>query len=189
MPPPSAALLARVRWAVDHGAHWCGVYWKEEFAFGDRVVNAAAVPLYLLQLVETEALTLDAVASLMAGRSAGAPGTATFQLDRALWDEAVSFALGVRVDARRALVAAEAAYAWAAKGQWMEAYKAAEHAVTLEAHVARDTRYWHTLLYNLGQVLVDKGHVQPGPRLRPHAQTSAGDPRARPQRRGRSKRR
>src|SRR4051812_21786609 len=90
-------ILPLLRWSLNHGRRWCGIYWKEEFTFNHLVVNAASIPLYQLQLIEQGSFTIQDLARMLSKRLID-EGSSNFNLYLALWDEAISFALGCRQD-------------------------------------------------------------------------------------------
>jgi hypothetical protein len=182
--PKRRKLRNRLSGALYRGRCWTACYWRQDFEYDHEVATVAAIPAYLLRLVEAGKMSQAALVGLMAARAT----SQSPQISNALWDEAVSFALGVREDARRAAACGDAAVAMAEEGRWMDAFHAARQAHLLEAQYVTKTRYWHSLLYTLARELVALGHGTHHPFLRSFAQAPPGDPTARRVRRGRPER-
>lgn len=181
-------MLSLLRWSVNYGRRWCGIYWKETFAYRGLSVNAASIPLYQLQLIEQGTLTLEDLAECMTERSIEGSLFTEEILETylELWDEAISYALGCRQDSLRAMAAGESALARVEKDQWMDGFWAAKQAYDLEYNLAGRSRFWHHLLYNVATQLIRLGHGRNEPALRPFQKAPPRNMRSRSLRRGRS---
>ncbi len=143
----------------------------------------AEIPTVWLQRVEREEMTALHIVKLMVEREG--PGTdATKKVYTSLWDEAVSYALGVRKDARRACVYGEYALVLLAQNKGIEAFHVAKQAFDSERELAGQVCYWHRLLYMLATMLVRSGYDDQYPFLRSYTQAPPRTPRQRRERRG-----
>lgn len=176
-----ARLLSSLRWSVNRGRRWCGIYWRQVFEFDGLTVNAAAIPLYQLQLIEQGTLSLDLLAQCMTERSIdGCAFTAEIvEIYLELWDEAISYALGCRQDSLRALAAGEFALTRVERDEWMDGFWAAKQAYELEYNLSGRSRFWGHLLYNLATELIRLGYGRNQPALRPFAKETPRTSRAR----------
>jgi hypothetical protein len=166
--------LERLARLLVHGKRWCQVYWRQVFSYDGVEVNAAAVPIYLVQQIERDQDTIDEIATGLARASSravsGDPERYRARY-RPLWEEAVTYVVGVRQDILRANAAGEFALLAAQQGRWMDAFRAATIAYDLEVEHAQDSRYWHPFLYSLSHVLVRLGHAHSFSDLRRLAKT------------------
>ncbi len=163
----------QLRYGVSYGRRWIGCYWRESFAHEGREVLVAEIPLNLIQRIEHEDLTAERLVELMVSETSRKLDLTDDdrEIYAGLWDEAVHYALGVRVDARRAWVCGEYALVLAKKGDWMQAFKAARQAFDLERTLSGRARYWHRLLYMFADVLLGLGYGLKYPFLRSFTQT------------------
>ncbi len=164
----------QLRRGVSFGRRWISCYWKETFTHEGREVLVAEIPLNLLQRIECEDLTTDTLVDLMTSMTARRREMTVedYEIFKGLWDEAVHYALGVRVDARRAWVYGEYSLVLAKRKEWMSAFKVAKQAFDLERALSGHARYWHRLLYMFANLLIGFGYGLKHPFLRSFSQTS-----------------
>jgi hypothetical protein len=153
--------VGRLRRLLQHGKRWCHIYWRQTFDHKGFEVNAASVPVYLIEQIEREEATVeDVVCGLarMSSRQHTEDPYRLFPVFHGLWDEAVTYVLGVRQDVLRANAAADSALLKAEKGDWMSAFRAACVAYDIEEEHSGNAHYWHPFLYSIADVLVRLGH-------------------------------
>lgn len=149
----------------------------------------ARVPPYLLDQIERDATSVERVSRGLARQSLGdGPHTPRdFEEYAGLWEEAVTYALGVREDARLAREYGLASLDAALKGAWFDAVEFAYEAVQQEATYVPHARFWLRFLYVLTDFLVASGHgdIHPylHPRAHPHPPAVPGPRRRSPPRR------
>lgn len=114
------------------GLRWQSIYWPMAFVHGSVAVLPVSVPLRSLQQVERGELPLDALVSLLTpdSRLLG------------LYEEAVTYALGVREDIRHAQRLVGVALESMQRGDWDDAVAAADAAAWLEREHAGVARHW-----------------------------------------------
>jgi hypothetical protein len=170
--------LDKLTRALQHGKRWCQVYWEQTFSHEGVSINAASVPTYLVQAIEREETRIEDVVCSLARASSREKTNdpyAVFGIYNALWDEAVTYVLGVRQDILRASSAGDAALIAVEDDRWMDAFKAACVAYDIEVEHAGDAKYWHPFLYNISDVLIRLGHARSYTDLRRLAQTPTRD--------------
>ncbi len=165
--------IKRLKRLLIHGKRWCAIYWNENFKYENLQVNVALIPLYLIQQIEREELTVEDVTRVMTKSSTN------YRLYLALWEEAINYTLGVRQDILRANAAAEFAVQLANKSQWLNAFRAATIALDIEIEHSGEGKYWYPLVNCLSDVLIGLGHARNYYDLRSIAKTPSRNTRTR----------
>lgn len=149
--------LVRARNAVSYGERWQGCYWRMAFRYDGREVLVASIPAYLLSELERGRTNMDRVCRNLARASLPNSG-ATEVEERAyydLWEEAVTYALGCREDARQAKIHGLAALKLIELHRWVDAFELVYKAFELENNYGQG-RFWGKLLY----VAAEELHAQ-----------------------------
>lgn len=132
--------MRHIQRAVNRAHRWTSCYWRAEFG----TASAAAIPVYLLALVEQDASVTDRVISSLVSSSRSQNEAA--EID---WCEALWYAISVREAARQASAYGHYALEMLRLNCFEEALSALRQAESIERKYTTEPVYWSQAVLSL----------------------------------------